>query len=585
MSTRGRYDSSTREVTERVQVHTGIWISGIIMTFVILAIFGMVIATLVKVEDNNKEVNRIKDTTRKVRDFFGIDTSSSSSSDDDDDDHHYKKCPTCLQPFGPCTKRLPELLHGYPCCVTLFQDKFVDVIPIKPKHKKDSHDSRWGYESFDENCKGHRMSVDHGKWYEADDCVVSQGDSYIDIESAPFKYSVDAGEMGKGTGIFDTVKSALTPFGSYGVKKGVKIVLQAVVKVYVKFPKWHPYEQDSYDDPRKAYAGPVFWDKHSGMKIGVGFTEKGVWVMHHRMSMYKDVANWHSAKRVHDNSYGKEFCIRIVYCSKTNTFTVYINDKEVYVVEKPGHLPKEEHRDMYVHRGGEEDDAYPQEMKAYIMTGSVMDASLRDHDEKGLVQLDDYSYVEPKEFRYGMKDSKKKRVFGQRVKIVVVKFKVDVCEPEEEKPKEKPKKSHSKSHSKSKSRSHHSRSSGSEDDRDWKDDKEWKDDKQWKDDKEWKDDKQWKDDKEWRSDDKEEKGGGSLHIEHHEKSEDWESRNKEKWEVSNSDNFKLWADEDGIDVVHQKSENEEHKKESAQKHSKSEEWNKVDADNWHDFQE
>lgn len=571
MSTRSRYSSVDAESGETLQVHSGVWVGAGITCLVLLAILALAITTVVILEDTNHEVNRIWKFNKNV---FG--SSSSSSDDDDDHEKHGKgKCPVCIQPFGPCKKELPELLDYYPCCITWFQEQFYKDAPMKPKRKKDKHDSRWGYEYFDhDNCKGHHMKMKDGEWYEADDCSVTQEDSYIVIESAPIKYGVDAGQLGLGTGIFDTIKSALTPFGSYGVKPDRKIVLQAVIKVDIKFPNWYPYEDDKYDDPRKVHSGPFLWDKHSGMKVGVGFTDKGVWVMHDRMSTYADVASWHSAKRIYDHSYSKQYCIRIIYCSKYNTFTVYINDEKVHVIEEPGKLPKDKHRDMFVYRGGEPDEAYPKEFKAYMMTRTVMDASLKGHDDDGLVKLDDYDYVEPKKFRHDMKDSKKKRVFGQRVKTEVYAFKVDVCEPGEE-PKKEDKK-HS-DHGKHKDDKH-----SHEESKEWKYEDEWKDDKDWKDDdKDWKDDdKDWKDDDKWEDDD------GGIHIERHNERESWNSRKKEKWALSNSEDVAIWAGDGEIDIQREKSENQKHKQQEQDKYSKEKDWEKIDAEgDWYDFQE
>lgn len=554
----GRYHPEYDYDEDRpVRLHMGVWATLGIGSLVILAILGITIATLVIVDDTKSEVDKIRHSSRH----------SSSSGHDREE----RECPavSCLQPFGPCTKRLPELLDDFPCCVTVFEDKLVKKVPVKPKHRKyhedddyDSPDSRWKYGYVDESYSHGtgKMKMKHDSWYEMDDgYFVQDSDGYFEVYGEPFKKSVGPSQYGPGTGLLDTVKFAISPAGAFSVAKNSKIVLQAVVKAFTKLPKWHPYEWEGHhDDPRLGYVGPTLWDWDSGVSVGVVFTEKGVWVTYNRMSLKHDRGNWHSAKRVHDNDYDKTWCIRIVYCRKSHTITVYLNDKEVYKLKKIGKLPDDSHRDMFVYRGGEPDEVEPESFYAYLCAGSVLDAKMKKHDDHGLLKLDDYAYVEPSSFTYDMKDNKEdKRLYGMAYKIIVTKFKVDVCEKEEEE-KKKPKKedSHSKDEKKNKHHHHHHHS---EDDDGKK--KHYYDDEDWEESEDW---KQWE-------------------FERHENNEEWDKNHKEKLEISNSENWRKWKD----DFEHEKSENLQHKKQEKEHYEKNKEWEKAKGkgDDWHNFGE
>ena len=548
-------ESGDFETDQPVRLHMGLWAMLGIGGLIILAILGITIATLVIVDDAKSEVDKIWKFNRRI-DSIVI----------KGEDSKHGKCPTstCLLPFGPCTKRLPELLDDFPCCVTVFEDKFVKKFPVKPKHKRlddDGPESRWKYGYMDEyNSKKSHMSMNKDSWYDMDDGQISHDEeSYITIEASPYKKSVGPGEYGHGTGILDTIKFGMSPVGAYAVRQDAKIVLQAVITASTKLPKWHPYEwKGDHDDPRLGHVGPMLWDWDTGIAAGVVFTEKGVWTVYNRMSFKHDVGSWHSAKRVHDNEWGKTWCVRIIYCSKSHTITIFINDKEVYKIKKVGKLPDHDHRDMFVYRGGEPEEAYPDHFYAYLCGGTVLDGKMKDHDDHGLMKLDSYDYVEPTKFKYSIEENKEeKRVFGQKFKIVVFKFKVDICEKAEEPKKPKSSKSKSKSHS--------------HDEKGHKKEDEW--DKDWKKESEW--DEDWKKENEWKDEDKKE---NDWAFETHKKSEEWDTKHKEKWELSNSEEWRKWGD----DYEHEKSENEKHVEENKEHHENSEEWTRAKGD-WHKF--
>jgi hypothetical protein len=152
-----------------------------------------------------------------------------------------------------------------------------------------------------------------------------------------------------------------------------------------------PLVQDPEDDLRLASVAMNAVDSETGLIFDFFFTNDRIYAFYERgtgsRATLGDYAAFAFAVPVADNSPGTQHHLRIGYDRAEGTVRWYVDDREVYRVDRLGHHVEREY--MMLDHGGTETIAEPRQLNCGMGMFTVLDGALPGVPNSGLVRLAD----------------------------------------------------------------------------------------------------------------------------------------------------------------------------------------------------